>query len=230
MLGNLFYHPISDSSELGTNLDALLCLKCSGPILPEDPIEFNSSVKCFKCAEIYDKDQIRQSESDFLQEIDECDKKDPKAMETLLDKCQSSLYPTHYLIIALKRHLIYAYGRIPGYFLNELSEESIRRKHSYCQEILTIYEVIAPGFTKERGLTIFELCSVNLFLLKQSLGSPEEKKRNIQVLKEITKCLEEVINCLQYEKTCSFEDMVCKAAQREITQCKQLLEVIELLL
>ena len=58
---------------------------------------------------------------------------------------------------------IYVYGRKPGRLLHQLSPELVSRKRALCEELMVVLDVITPGLTKERGLTLFELASVIMF-------------------------------------------------------------------
>ena len=58
---------------------------------------------------------------------------------------------------------IYVYGRKPGRLLHQLPPELVSRKRALCEELMAVLDVITPGLTKERGLTLFELASVILF-------------------------------------------------------------------
>ena len=58
---------------------------------------------------------------------------------------------------------IYVYGRKPGRLLHQLPPELVSRKRALCEELMAVLDVITPGLTKERGLTLFGLASVILF-------------------------------------------------------------------
>ena len=80
--------------------------------------------------------------------------------------------------------------------LPNLSKEIVERKREFCEDIIKTYDVIAPGLTKERGLTLYELVSVKLFLMKQNLVKVKEHDERLIVVKTIKECiktLEEVI-------------------------------------
>ena len=42
----------------------------------------------------------------------------------------------------------------------------LQRKAKFASDILTMYDTVCPGLTKERGLTLFELFSTTFQLIK----------------------------------------------------------------
>ena len=77
------------------------------------------------------------------------------------------LHPRHYLMIAVKRYLLYVYDHknIPSR-LQCSPYEMLAKKAEYAHDILMMYDIICPGITKERGLTLFELFSANFLMIK----------------------------------------------------------------
>ncbi len=57
----------------------------------------------------------------------------------------------------MKQHLCYLYGRQQGCLLHQMGEELFDRKRRFCSELLSAFDVLAPGLTKERGLALFEV-------------------------------------------------------------------------
>ena len=49
----------------------------------------------------------------------------------------------------------------------QLSQYEIsERKANYAADILALYDIVCPGLTKERGLTLFELYSASFQMIK----------------------------------------------------------------
>lgn len=72
-------------------------------------------------------------------------------MELFLEKFRNVLHPTHYLCLGVKLSLSQLYGKIKGYIIHELSDDLLVRKQEICEEILKIFDVIEPGFSRLRG-------------------------------------------------------------------------------
>ena len=71
-----------------------------------------------------------------------------------MDKYGQVLHPCHYLITAIKRYLLYGYAGSPG---ANPGPELLAKKLSFAMDILKQYDIVSPGLTKERGLTLFEV-------------------------------------------------------------------------
>lgn len=78
-------------------------------------------------------------------------------METLLEKYRNVLHATHYLSVKLKISLSQLYGKVDDCIITELPDEGLERKIEICKELLKIFDVIEPGFTRLRGKNVFVL-------------------------------------------------------------------------
>lgn len=85
------------------------------------------------------------------QEVEQIDCNDIQAMEQFLHKYRNVLHPTHYLCLGVKVSLSQVYGRISGYIIQELDEKPLLRKRDICKEILGVFDIIEPGYTRIRG-------------------------------------------------------------------------------
>ena len=47
----------------------------------------------------------------------------------------------------------------------------LQRKADFANDILTMYDTVCPGLTKERGLTLFELFSATFQMIKLQASS-----------------------------------------------------------
>ena len=53
--------------------------------------------------------------------------------------------------------------------------EILAKKAKYAQDILKMYDIICPGYTKERGLTLFELFASSFNMIKLEASSKTNK-------------------------------------------------------
>lgn len=83
--------------------------------------------------------------------MNEIDCNDVEGMEKFLEKYRNVLHPTHYLCLGVKLSLSQLYGKITGFIIHELSDDLLIRKQNICKEILKIFDVIEPGFSRLRG-------------------------------------------------------------------------------
>lgn len=87
-------------------------------------------------------------------EIEEIDCNDVKSYEAFLKRYCNVLHPNHYHCIYAKHSLSQLYGKIADYMIYELPEELLKRKITLCQELLQIFDVLEPGYSRLRGKTI----------------------------------------------------------------------------
>ena len=53
--------------------------------------------------------------------------------------------------VQAKKHLSVGYGRFPGYEIENLTAEKIKKKISLCQEVLATITILEPGISTQRG-------------------------------------------------------------------------------
>ena len=53
-------------------------------------------------------------------------------------------HPRHSLLLAVKRHLIYIYGRGP----DSCAPEQLAAKLEYCDQLLAVLDTVMPGLTR----------------------------------------------------------------------------------
>ncbi|XP_066249771.1 SET domain-containing protein SmydA-8-like isoform X1 [Euwallacea similis] len=217
----------SDPSELGTYCGSLLCPKCdNGLVLCDNPLDFDSRWSCTNSRKHCPGYSISAASMTLLlnrisQEVDQIDANDIKAMEQFLQKYRNVLHPTHYLCLSVKVSLSQVYGRISGYIIQDLNEKPLLRKRDICKEILSVFDVIEPGYTRIRGVTLYELHAPLMILLSRQMESQHMSKSDIRAtLKEVVKYLTEAKIILSNEPEHSPEGIMGKAARDALVQIK----------
>jgi len=155
-------------------------------------------------------------------------------LEKLLDKYSQVLHPCHYLITAIKRYLLYGYASSPG---ANPGPELLTKKLSFAMDILKQYDIVSPGLTKERGLTLFEVFRASFSLAKLEFQGRDEtgqlkleSSKRPHVMEGLAYCqlvIEEAIKCLSHEKPGSFEDMVRQAAVRARSEANNMYQILK---
>ena len=58
-------------------------------------------------------------------------------------------------------------------FQNSIDEayQLLERKAKFASDILSMYDIVCPGLTKERGLTLFEIFSATFQIIKLQASS-----------------------------------------------------------
>ncbi|CAH0563607.1 unnamed protein product [Brassicogethes aeneus] len=217
-----------DPAELGAYSSALYCPKCSkGLVLANNPLDFETSYSCTsktsgKCAGYtITNNSMKLLINRVSDEVDNINSNDVKAMEFFINKYRNVLHPYHYIFLGVKISLSQVYGKIQGYLINELTEDQLQRKIDICNELLSIFDIIEPGYTRIRGVTLYELHAPLMILLTKKFEKNLVSKQELKVkLREVVKCLLEASTILGNEPIASSEGMMGLAAQQALLQIK----------
>ncbi|CAG9767203.1 unnamed protein product [Ceutorhynchus assimilis] len=216
-----------DKTELGTYSGALLCPKCdNGLVLCDNPLNFDSSWSCNSSGKYcpgysINANSIRVLLNRISHEVEQIDSNDICAMENFLQKYRNVLHPTHYLCLSIKVSLSQVYGRISGYLIHELKDKPLIRKKDICHEILKVFDVIEPGYTRIRGVTLYEIHAPMMILLSRQMETESMSKSEIKAaLRDVLKYLTEAKVILSYEPEHSPEGIMGKAATDALIQIK----------
>lgn len=214
-----------DPGEFGTHAGTLWCPKCQlGQVLSTDPLNMDAPWKCQ--ANNCEGYSISAKSVELLlnrinEEIEDIDCNDIAKMEATLEKYRNVLYPSHYLNVGLKLSLSQLYGKIQGYLIHELTDDLLLRKTEVCKEILKIFNVIEPGYTRLRGVTLYELHAPIMVLTTRQFERQKIAKNELKLrLKEVIRYLEEASKILNYEPVTSSEGMMGIAAKEALDKIK----------
>ncbi|XP_018564705.1 protein msta isoform X2 [Anoplophora glabripennis] len=217
----------SDPTELGTYSGALICPKCkTGLVLCDKPLDAESSWSCNNLQGHCPGYSIAARSMKLLlhrisQEVEQIDLNDVEGMETFLKKYRNVLHPTHYLCFGIKVSLSQVYGKINGYLIYELSNELLERKRDLCTEILKVLDIIEPGYTRIRGVTLYEIHAPLMILLTRDMEDQSPAKSELRTrLREVLKYLTEASVILSYEPENSPEGIMGRAAKEALVQMR----------
>lgn len=122
----------------------------------------------------------------------------PKVLEGLVDKLGQFLHPTHYHMFTLKHALLQLYGTHCDYPLSKLSDDTLQRKLSMCNELLPIVQILDPYSIRIQlytGILYFEKHSA----LKEIYRRKTKKNLAKNEVEEARKCLEQAQRILKTE-------------------------------
>ncbi|XP_048266727.1 SET domain-containing protein SmydA-8 [Bombus terrestris] len=164
----------SDPTELGTHVSSLKCNKCdNGIVLSLDSLDPDSSWKCTHCEFTTSGSAVRkvlhiiQAEVDAVETISGADGADAiQERETVVKKYRSVLHPRHGFLTMLRHSLTQMYGRVDEYLLDDLPDVVLEHKIDICRLLLQVLDVIEPGYSRIRGMTLYELHAPLLFVAK----------------------------------------------------------------
>ena len=83
------------------------------------PTDSSSDFRCDACGKPFARAALAELEEDLLRRAEGADKGSDAELEGLLRECLGRVGPTSHVALALKRHLVYVYGRTPGRMLHQ---------------------------------------------------------------------------------------------------------------
>lgn len=145
-----------DPTELNIRIGDVRCPLCLEPM---DTMKM--TVHCSKCNTTFDRttvDHMVNSFHSFLDDITVNARQiNPADLETFLTTTERVLHPNHYLRIIAARYLTQLYHK-------ESDKKLLERKVYLCQMLLSIFNILDPGLSQSRGLTLFEMATAKLAL------------------------------------------------------------------
>lgn len=113
------------------------------------------------------------------------------------------------------------YGKVDGYALADLPDILLERKIEMSKEILQTLDVIEPGYSRIRGVTLYELHAPMIFLARSLYESGMIDKKGLRdKLEEAAKILEEASNILCLEADGTPERILGEVAKQSLGQLR----------
>ncbi|XP_061938952.1 SET domain-containing protein SmydA-8-like isoform X1 [Apis cerana] len=217
----------SDPTELGTHMSSLKCNKCdNGIVLSLDSLDPESSWKCTHCefstsgSAVRKVLQIIQMEVDAVEAISGADGADAiQERETVAKKYRSVLHPRHAFLTMLRHSLTQMYGRVEDYLLEDLPDVVLEHKIDMCKLLLQVLDVIEPGYSRIRGMTLYELHAPLLFTAKTQWNAEVIDKAALKSkMIEASKILKEAATILCFEPPDTAEGQIGIVAKESLAQ------------
>nr|XP_033325103.1 SET domain-containing protein SmydA-8-like isoform X1 [Megalopta genalis] len=155
----------SDPTEFGSRLGALLCEseKCSGNLLPQDPLNSTSSWICDKCSIVMSNREVTSIRSSLSAIMENVMYKTPREIYDFMQRELKLVIPlTNYLIMDIKFRIISYYGRAEGVQWGDLTDAELDTKARYCKDLLATLDILNGGDSKKKGLLLYELYCTNM--------------------------------------------------------------------
>ncbi|KAG7208615.1 hypothetical protein KM043_014822 [Ampulex compressa] len=220
----------SDPTELGTHMSSMKCNKCdNGIVLPLDSLDPDSAWKCTHCEFSTSGQAVRkvfniiQAEVDAVEAISGADGADAiEARETVMRKYRSVLHPRHAFNTMLRHSLTQMYGRVEEYLLDDLPDVVLEHKVDMCRSLLQVLDTVEPGYSRIRGMTLYELHAPLLFLAKGqwNAGTVEEAGLKTRMI-EALMILKEAATILCFEPADTPEGQIGIVAKESVVQLEQ---------
>ena len=143
-------------------------------------------------------------------------------MKEILRRHSPSLSPHHALLMETKQHLAAALGRVDGYRVDQLSEEDLGLKISISYDLLRVLDVLEPGLSKSRGITLLDLAEVRVRKILRN-----NRNLHLNQLVEVEKELSEADNILKYEDEKALEGNVAKKARLDLADIRKYIQTLK---
>ncbi|KAK9696141.1 hypothetical protein QE152_g32092 [Popillia japonica] len=217
----------ADPTELGTHMSTLKCTKnlCdNGVILSTNSLDDEAEWKCTHCSNTLKGSTIRKVFKTIQEEIDQVeampqDSMAIEARESLYRKYRSVLHPRNAYFTVLRISLAQMYGKIEGYTMDVLPDVLYERKVELCQQILENINVLEPGWSRLRGIIMYELHAPIIMLARNLYNNDVIDKTELRAkLMEAIELLRESSQILILEPENSTEGMIGQAATQAYQQ------------
>lgn len=219
-----------DPTELGTHMSSLKCNNCeNGTIISREPLNFDSDWKCSNCDYSTTAQTVRKIYEVIQEELDAvewlADVKAIEQRELIFKKYQSILHPKNAYMTILRTALTQLYGRIQGYGLNNLSNLLLERKIELCNTLLEVLDIVEPGLSRIRGVTLYELHAPLMVLAKNLYNSNAISKELFRKkMEEALETLHKSVKILRHELPGTNEKQLGDVAKQAYHGLKRKLE------
>ncbi|KAJ8931831.1 hypothetical protein NQ314_015228, partial [Rhamnusium bicolor] len=209
----------SDKTELGTHSSTLKCNKCdNGVIISTDPLDDKCEWKCTHCEFKTNATAVRKVFAAIQADIDAVEYvSGPEGIETresLYRKYRSVLHPKNAYMSILRSALIQLYGKTEGYELGDLPNILLERKVEFCTQLLEVLDVIEPGYSRIRGITLYELHGPLMALAKHEYENDNITKQDFRnELQKAIDTLGKAVEILKQEPETLPEGQLAKIAE-----------------
>jgi len=184
-----------DPTECGSHASTFICQVCKTPdalVTSSNSLDPKAEWNCSKCPQKTQPEDIIATENRIAEQMQKLAPSSMAEFESFHEDVALELHPSHYLMLILKRHLIALYNSC----LASLELEDLERVESYCKCVDDAYNIIDPGYQKDRGSVLRTMCEVKKMIAKKRLAdgmdNEEQFKKRVQdcceVFQEAQKC------------------------------------------
>ncbi|XP_023948168.2 SET domain-containing protein SmydA-8-like isoform X2 [Bicyclus anynana] len=217
----------SDPTELGTHASAFCCPKCAGRVLSSAPLVAAAPWRCERCPYEMPVSAVQVLLKRLTEEFEQIDANDVQGYESFLTKYRNVLADSHYLCLSAKHSLSQLYGKVTDYMIHEMPEEQLQRKVEICRDLMKVFDVIEPGYSRLRGITLYELHAPLMVLTTRDFEKKAITKDSLRNrLKEIVGYLSQSALILSFEPRHTPEGLMAGAASDALRKIKTWEQII----
>jgi len=189
----------SDPLESLSFTSSVVCLRCKdGLFLSTDPLDPQASWECGDCGESKDPSAVIKLNQYFINALQEA-RDDCMALDNLLEKAVKMFHPCHYVPTLIRIKLNGAFLKLGARNPNQAETELLMRRKEFLDEIHQVIEVIEPGLTQRRGLSLFEQAVCHLQLGRELFDTKKFGKEDYsKLLETVIANLDDCLECLEH--------------------------------
>jgi len=196
-------------------MSSVACLRCrQGLLLSSNTLDPEADWVCGDCGVVKTGESIEKLNQYFVAAILEA-RDDCMTLDNLLEKAVKMFHPWHHVATLARIKLNTAFLRLGARNPDNAEVELLMRRKELLDDIHQVIEVIEPGLTQRRGLSLFErsVCHLQLGreLYDMKKFGPEDFK---QLLTAEIEAFEDCLECLEHSSTVKgglLDDVVFKA-------------------
>ncbi|KAI8439743.1 hypothetical protein MSG28_013436 [Choristoneura fumiferana] len=199
------------------------CPKCFSHVLSSAPLDPEAAWRCGDngCSYNMPAAAVQLLLKRLTDEFEQIDANDVPGFETFLHKYRNVIHSGHYLRLSALHSLSQLYGKSADYLIHEMPERELLRKVEICRELMTAFDVIEPGYSRLRGVTLYELHAPLMILTTRKFEAKAISKDELRTrLKEIVGYLSEAALILGFEPSQSSEGLMASAAREALKKIK----------
>jgi len=216
----------SDPTELGTRVSSIRCTRgdtCGGSY--QHCQDYSGDWRCSDCDHTLPYSDYALMDARLLGVQTRFDKSDVDQMKSILREQRGTVSPDHGLILEVEQHLAAALGRVDGHRFDQISDEDLQLKIDISQHLMKVLNVLEPGLSKSRGITLLDMaeCKARLILKSKDQDDAAKYTRLLKVEEELA----EAWSILKYEDEKAIEGNVSKKAQADLKQLRHHLNILK---
>ena len=121
--------------------------------------------------------------------------------EDFMNNLLTKFHENHSLVLQLKMNIAKELGRNEHGSLNDAEDDILEKKIMFCEELLTVMDIIEPGLSINRGRLLYELADALKTKERRHVKDlSEERETREDTSLAIERYLYEALKCIENDK------------------------------
>ena len=218
----------SSLSELGTNMNTLVCPGCKKPsMLPQNPLQSGSVWRCFCGHKVSEKVAISVV-ANIIKDTNNVIKKQKHNVNAWLKLEKSALklvHPQHEVMLEIAKWMLPILCRGPNQPTSKFPPSKVQKKLDLAKRYFSVLSVVEPGYSKPRVKALYEIIETELFLMFFKVPKIGGMKDNLIKKMDQLNMVIEVLERLGTNK--GFETILVHASKNILVRIEDILSQME---